>query len=1283
MKRLLGILAVLLCLASPAVAGQYMGDFPTSAVVRCMWNTNDQTGASITRSTDGTLKLYKNGSTTERTSLAGVTQTEDFDAATGVHHIAIDTSDNTDAGFYAAGNEYSAVMTAMTIDTKTVNASICDFSIERSGGILALVKARLPAATPGAAGGVAIAGANAATTFATLTVTGATTLTGNVALADGLTIAAPSTTNRAGLSITGNGTGAGLLVRGGTSGHGIDTAAAGSSTHGLLATGGTGGTSDGIKAVAGTGGVDIRGAITGNITGNLSGSANSVSTRVTANTDQWAGTTIPAPAITGVPKVDPTYLLGTAITTPATAGILDVNLKNIANAAVSASTAQLGVNVVNYAGGAVPTPNVTGVPKVDLVDVLGVVLNPLVAGKLDATPDLIRSGTAQTGGATTITLDAGASGTNNTYQNAPVRILSGMGAGQVNTIVSYTGSTKVATVNATWATNPDNTSVFAIYGSQGPVSATVAGAVTVGGYSGGQSPADLILVTPANKLATDASNRVQVQVGTSAGQLSTSSGAMIVQTGTGTGQFDLVAGRLNNEEVFNDLDVRKKGTTSLRVQLKVKDKRTGKGLTGLVFNSSGLACYYWRDDQGNVNSSQITLAAGTRGTYTSGGFVEKDPTNQQGEYELDLPDTVLATGASSVVVSCTGAANMVETRLKIALVDATMADVAGATVTHTGVAQAASSTSLTLDATAPSGTDYLKDQNVVISQGTGAKQSRLITAYDGATKIATVTPAWVTTPDTTSVFVVRPPAQVATSVSANVTVGGYAAGQDPATYVLVTPANKLLTDASGRIQGQSGTGTGQFDLTAGRIGIDFAKISNPTATVGLTNTTVGTTTTATSLTNAATAGDLTATMKTSVENAVWNAARSSHTSAGSFGQGVASVQGGVTGTITDKTGYSLTQAFPTNFASLAITGGGAVTAGTVSDKTGYSLTQAFPTNFSSLAITGGGAVTAGTVSDKTGYTLTSGEQDAIVDKIWDEPTSGHQTAGTTGKAITDAQSAGDPWATALPGAYGAGTAGNRVGNAANLIWNEPTSSHQTAGTTGKALTDAQAAGDPLAAQVPGSYGAGTAGKLLGDNLNATVSSRLATAGYTAPDNSSVTAIKAKTDQLVFTTSNKVDATLQAAGDLAQAAADKVWGTATRTLTGSVSVGTNSDKTGYSLSQPFPTNFASLTVTSGGLVTITGQYRKSVGGQGKFAVRLLTLADTKLVYTGASTAVTVLVNKDDTGWSVATGQVSGGGGTGHGVFWFLPSQQDLVCDHCIFVFNAAGVLEAQVNVTTVP
>lgn len=49
----------------------------------------------------------------------------------------------------------------------------------------------------------------------------------------------------------------------------------------------------------------------------------------------------------GVVKGNMTQILGTAVSTPATAGILDINLKNIANAAVSATTAQLGVNVVN------------------------------------------------------------------------------------------------------------------------------------------------------------------------------------------------------------------------------------------------------------------------------------------------------------------------------------------------------------------------------------------------------------------------------------------------------------------------------------------------------------------------------------------------------------------------------------------------------------------------------------------------------------------------------------------------------------------------------------------------------------------------------------------------------------------------------------------------------------------------------------------------------------------------------------------------------------------------
>lgn len=157
---------------------------------------------------------------------------------------------------------------------------------------------------PGASGGLMISGTNAGTTtLGALTITGATTLTGNMVLSDGLTISAPSTGNRAGLDITGNGTGAAIkatggatgigfsIIGGGTSGdgikvtttvgHGINLAPVGTSKHGLFATGGDAGTSDGIKAAAGTGGVDIRGNITGNLVGTVS-----VLTTYTGNTVQ-------------------------------------------------------------------------------------------------------------------------------------------------------------------------------------------------------------------------------------------------------------------------------------------------------------------------------------------------------------------------------------------------------------------------------------------------------------------------------------------------------------------------------------------------------------------------------------------------------------------------------------------------------------------------------------------------------------------------------------------------------------------------------------------------------------------------------------------------------------------------------------------------------------------------------------------------------------------------------------------------------------------------------------
>lgn len=72
----------------------------------------------------------------------------------------------------------------------------------------------------------------------------------------------------------------------------------------------------------------------------------------------------------------------------------------------------------------------------------------------------LREGTAQAGGANTITLDAGASATTDLYKNLICAIDSGTGAGQSEIITAYNGTTKVATIGVNWRTQPNATSHF-------------------------------------------------------------------------------------------------------------------------------------------------------------------------------------------------------------------------------------------------------------------------------------------------------------------------------------------------------------------------------------------------------------------------------------------------------------------------------------------------------------------------------------------------------------------------------------------------------------------------------------------------------------------------------------------------------------------------------------------------------------------------------------------------------------------------------------------------------
>ena len=73
-----------------------------------------------------------------------------------------------------------------------------------------------------------------------------------------------------------------------------------------------------------------------------------------------------------------------------------------------------------------------------------------------------RSSTAQAGGSATITLDSGASSTDDIFISATITTTGGTGSGQTRIISDYVGSSKVATVSVAWATQPASDTTFTI-----------------------------------------------------------------------------------------------------------------------------------------------------------------------------------------------------------------------------------------------------------------------------------------------------------------------------------------------------------------------------------------------------------------------------------------------------------------------------------------------------------------------------------------------------------------------------------------------------------------------------------------------------------------------------------------------------------------------------------------------------------------------------------------------------------------------------------------------------
>jgi hypothetical protein len=118
----------------------------------------------------------------------------------------------------------------------------------------------------------------------------------------------------------------------------------------------------------------------------------------------------------------------------------------------------------------------------------------------------------------------------------------------------------------------------------------------------------------------------------------------------------------------------KKGEVDVSLVIFIQDSSStvGAGLTGLVYNSASLVCYYCRPGSA---AAQLTLATQTvTGAHSDGGFVEIDSTNMPGAYRLDLSDTIVSSGVDSVVVMLKGATNMAPCVLEIQLTDMDLND---------------------------------------------------------------------------------------------------------------------------------------------------------------------------------------------------------------------------------------------------------------------------------------------------------------------------------------------------------------------------------------------------------------------------------------------------------------------------------------------------------------------------------------------------------------------------------------------------------------------------------
>jgi hypothetical protein len=494
------------------------------------------------------------------------------------------------------------------------------------------------------------------------------------------------------------------------------------------------------------------------------------------------------------------------------------------------------------------------------------------------------------------------------------------------------------------------------------------------------------------------------------------------------------------------LDIVKKGSTDRSVLLRIIDSADGTPETGVVYNSSGIDLWYRREGAAKTSITEATLAALTT-AHADGGFLHVG----DGYYRLDLPDAAFATGAQYVDVGGTVTGMVViGGRVRLVDIDWEVANMP-ANVTQFGGS----------NLTSASGIPEVKVASIAASA---------ITATSIASDAITA-------------------AKVA---DGTIDAATFAAGAINAAAI----ASDAITDAKvaadvtiASVTGAVGSVTGAVGSVTGNVG------GNVTGSVGSVAT--GGITAASFAANAITAAKLDPDVTTELQAGLATAAA------------LAVVDGIVDDILLDTAEIGAAGAGLTNInlpnQTMDIVGN---ITGNLSGSVG--------------SVTGAVGSVTGAVGSVTGLTASDvGAIKAETDKLADTLEDDAGTYRFTTNALEQAPTGGSaPPAAAIRAEIDA----NSTQLAAIVAdTNELQTDWADGGRLDLLLDGASSAGDPWTTTLPGAYGAGTAGKILGDNLNATVGSRATQTSVDTVDDlldtelaavkTDTAAIKLKTDNL--------------------------------------------------------------------------------------------------------------------------------------------------------------------------